>query len=132
MDWIIGDGGMVMLFFCDFLDMEVIDVLVEDVEKCIGGIDILINNVGWLIWWLLVELLECWYDVECIMVFNYYVLLWFICGFVFGMFECGDGYIINVVIWGVLLEVLLLFLVYNVLKVVLLVVSWIIEIEWGS
>lgn len=45
-DRITGDGGTAMSLPCDLSDMEAIDALVEDVEKRIGGIDILINNAG--------------------------------------------------------------------------------------
>ncbi|AMC62421.1 oxidoreductase [Mycobacterium tuberculosis variant africanum] len=71
-DRITGDGGTAMSLPCDLSDMEAIDALVEDVEKRIGGIDILINNAGRSIRRPLAESLERWHDVERTMVLNYY------------------------------------------------------------
>lgn len=74
-DRITGDGGTAMSLPCDLSDMEAIDALVEDVEKRIGGIDILINNAGRSIRRPLAESLERWHDVERTMVLNYYAPL---------------------------------------------------------
>ncbi|KBX84369.1 SDR family oxidoreductase [Mycobacterium tuberculosis] len=117
-DRITGDGGTAMSLPCDLSDMEAIDALVEDVEKRIGGIDILINNAGRSIRRPLAESLERWHDVERTMVLNYYAPLRLIRGLAPGMLERGDGHIINVATWGVLSEASS--------------VSRIIETEWGS
>ena len=57
---------------CDLSDMDAVDALVADVEKRIGGVDILINNAARSIRRPLAESLERWHDVERIMVLNYY------------------------------------------------------------
>lgn len=131
-DRITGDGGTAMSLPCDLSDMEAIDALVEDVEKRIGGIDILINNAGRSIRRPLAESLERWHDVERTMVLNYYAPLRLIRGLAPGMLERGDGHIINVATWGVLSEASPLFSVYNASKAALSAVSRIIETEWGS
>lgn len=131
-DRITGDGGTAMSPPCDLSDMEAIDALVEDVEKRIGGIDILINNAGRSIRRPLAESLERWHDVERTMVLNYYAPLRLIRGLAPGMLERGDGHIINVATWGVLSEASPLFSVYNASKAALSAVSRIIETEWGS
>lgn len=91
-DRITGDGGTAMSLPCDLSDMEAIDALVEDVEKRIGGIDILINNAGRSIRRPLAESLERWHDVERTMVLNYYAPLRLIRGLAPGMLERGDGH----------------------------------------
>lgn len=131
-DRITGDGGTAMSLPCDLSDMEAIDALVKDVEKRIGGIDILINNAGRSIRRPLAESLERWHDVERTMVLNYYAPLRLIRGLAPGMLERGDGHIINVATWGVLSEASPLFSVYNASKAALSAVSRIIETEWGS
>ena len=90
-------GGSAMSIACDLSDMEAIDALVADVEKRLGGVDILINNAGRSIRRPLAESLERWHDVERTMVLNYYAPLRLIRGLAPGMLERGDGHIINVV-----------------------------------
>ena len=65
-------GGTAMSMPCDLSDMDAIDALVADVEKRIGGIDILINNAARSIRRPLAESLERWHDVERTMALNYY------------------------------------------------------------
>ena len=84
--------------------MDAVDALVADVEKRLGGVDILINNAGRSIRRPLAESLERWHDVERTMVLNYYAPLRLIRGLAPGMLERGDGHIINVSTWGVLSE----------------------------
>jgi NAD(P)-dependent dehydrogenase (short-subunit alcohol dehydrogenase family) len=124
-------GGTAMSIPCDISDMEAIDALVADVQKRVGGIDILINNAGRSIRRPLAESLERWHDVERTMVLNYYAPLRLIRGFAPGMLERGDGHIINVTTWGVLSEAAPLFSVYNASKSALSAVSRIAETEWG-
>jgi NAD(P)-dependent dehydrogenase (short-subunit alcohol dehydrogenase family) len=124
-------GGTAMSIPCDISDMVAIDALVADVQKRVGGIDILINNAGRSIRRPLAESLERWHDVERTMVLNYYAPLRLIRGFAPGMLERGDGHIINVTTWGVLSEAAPLFSVYNASKSALSAVSRIAETEWG-
>ena len=93
-------GGTAMSMPCDLSDMDAIDALVADVEKRIGGIDILVNNAARSIRRGLAESLERWHDVERTMVLNYYGPLRLIRGLAPGMLERGDGHIINVSTWG--------------------------------
>lgn len=90
-DRITGDGGTAMSLPCDLSDMEAIDALVEDVEKRIGGIDILINNAGRSIRRPLAESLERWHDVERTMVLNYYAPLRLIRGLAPGMLDAATA-----------------------------------------
>jgi NAD(P)-dependent dehydrogenase (short-subunit alcohol dehydrogenase family) len=124
-------GGAAMSMPCDLSDMDAIDALVADVEKRIGGIDILINNAARSIRRPLAESLERWHDVERTMVLNYYAPLRLIRGLAPGMLERGDGHIINVVTWGVMSEAAPMFAVYNASKAALASVSRIVETEWG-
>ncbi|SOJ53297.1 Fatty acyl-CoA reductase [Mycobacterium simulans] len=130
-DRITTSGGTAMSVPCDLSDMEAVDALVADVEKRIGGVDILINNAARSIRRPLAESLERWHDVERTMVLNYYAPLRLIRGFAPGMLERGDGHIINVATWGVLSEASPLFSVYNASKAALSSVSRIVETEWG-
>lgn len=130
-DRITTSGGVAMSVPCDLSDMDAIDAVVADVEKRIGGIDILINNAGRSIRRPLAESLERWHDVERTMVLNYYAPLRLIRGLAPGMLQRGDGHIINVATWGVLSESSPLFSVYNASKAALSAVSRIVETEWG-
>jgi NAD(P)-dependent dehydrogenase (short-subunit alcohol dehydrogenase family) len=124
-------GGTAISIPCDVSDMDAVDVLVADVEKRLGGVDILINNAGRSIRRSLAESLERWHDVERTMVLNYYAPLRLIRGLAPGMLERGDGHIINVSTWGVLSEAAPLFSVYNASKAALSAASRIAETEWG-
>src|SRR5882757_634914 len=124
-------GGTAMSMPCDLSDMDAIDALVADVEKRIGGIDILINNAARSIRRPLAESLERWHDVERTMVLNYYAPLRLTRGFAPGMIERRDGHIINVVTWGVMSEAAPMFAVYNASKAALASVSRVVETEWG-
>ncbi|MCV7075547.1 SDR family oxidoreductase [Mycobacterium szulgai] len=130
-DRITTSGGVAMSVPCDLSDMDAIDAVVADVEKRIGGIDILINNAGRSIRRPLAESLQRWHDVERTMVLNYYAPLRLIRGLAPGMLQRGDGHIINVATWGVLSESSPLFSVYNASKAALSAVSRIVETEWG-
>jgi NAD(P)-dependent dehydrogenase (short-subunit alcohol dehydrogenase family) len=124
-------GDTAMSIPCDLSDMDAVDALVADVQKRIGGVDILINNAGRSIRRPLAESLERWHDVERTIVLNYYAPLRLIRGLAPGMLERGDGHIINVTTWGVLSEAAPLFSVYNASKAALSAVSRIVETEWG-
>lgn len=125
-------GGDATAIACDVSDMDAVDALVADVEKRLGGVDILINNAGRSIRRPLAESLERWHDVERTMVLNYYAPLRLIRGLAPGMIERGDGHIINVSTRGVLSEASPLFSVYNASKAALSTVSRVIETEWGE
>ncbi len=124
-------GGAALSMPCDVSDMDAVDALVADVEKRLGGVDILINNAGRSIRRPLAESLERWHDVERTIVLNYYAPLRLIRGLAPGMLERGDGHIINVSTWGVLSEASPLFAVYNASKAALSAVSRVVETEWG-
>lgn len=125
-------GGEATAIACDVSDMDAVDALVANVEKRLGGIDILINNAGRSIRRPLAESLERWHDVERTIVLNYYAPLRLIRGLAPGMIERGDGHIINVSTWGVLSEASPLFSVYNASKAALSTVSRVVETEWGD
>jgi NAD(P)-dependent dehydrogenase (short-subunit alcohol dehydrogenase family) len=125
-------GGEALPLPRDVSDLDAVDALVADVEKRLGGIDILINNAGRSIRRPLAESLERWHDVERTMVLNYYAPLRLIRGLAPGMIERGDGHIINVSTWGVLSEASPLFAVYNASKAALSTVSRVVETEWGD
>lgn len=129
---IVEAGGDAIAIPCDVSDMDAVDALVTDVEKRLGGVDILINNAGRSIRRPLAESLQRWHDVERTMVLNYYAPLRLIRGLAPGMIERGDGHIINVSTWGVLSEASPLFSVYNASKAALSTVSRVVETEWGE
>jgi NAD(P)-dependent dehydrogenase (short-subunit alcohol dehydrogenase family) len=124
-------GGTAMSIPCDLSDMDAVDALVADVEKRIGGVDILVNNAARSIRRPLAESLERWHDVERTMVLNYYAPLRLIRGLAPGMLERGDGHIINVTTAGVMAEASPLFSMYKASKAALSAVSRIVETEWG-
>ncbi|OBG67093.1 SDR family oxidoreductase [Mycobacterium sp. E735] len=128
---ITGAGGSAVALPCDVSDMDAVDALVADVEKRLGGVDILINNAGRSIRRPLAESLERWHDVERTITLNYYAPLRLIRGLAPGMLERGDGHVINVSTWGVLSEASPLFAVYNASKAALSAVSRVVETEWG-
>jgi NAD(P)-dependent dehydrogenase (short-subunit alcohol dehydrogenase family) len=97
---ITANGGDAIAIPCDLSDLDAVDALVADVEKRLGGVDILINNAGRSIRRPLAESLERWHDVDRTMVLNYYSPLRLIRGIAPGMLERGDGHIINVATWG--------------------------------
>jgi NAD(P)-dependent dehydrogenase (short-subunit alcohol dehydrogenase family) len=124
-------GGTALSIACDVSDMDAVDALVADVEKRLGGVDILINNAGRSIRRPLGESLDRWHDVERTMVLNYYAPLRLMRGIAPGMLKRGDGHIINVSTWGVLSEASPLFAPYNASKAALSAVSRVAETEWG-
>jgi NAD(P)-dependent dehydrogenase (short-subunit alcohol dehydrogenase family) len=124
-------GGTAIAIPCDLSDMDAIDALVADVEKRIGGIDILVNNAARSIRRPLADSLERWHDVERIMALNYYGPLRLIRGLAPGMLERGDGHIINVSTWGVMSEASPMFGVYNASKAALGSIGRVVETEWG-
>src|SRR5690625_3563222 len=125
-------GGDAIAVPCDLSDMDAVDALAADVEKRLGGVDILVNNAGRSIRRPLAESLERWHDVERTMTLNYYSPLRLIRAIAPGMFERGDGHIINVATWGVMTEASPLFAVYNASKTALSAVSRVIETEWAN
>ncbi|OBJ52108.1 SDR family oxidoreductase [Mycobacterium sp. 1423905.2] len=125
-------GGSALALPCDVSDLDAVDALVADVEKRLGGVDILINNAGRSIRRPLAESLERWHDVERTIGLNYYAPLRLIRGLAPGMLERGDGHVINVSTWGVLSEASPLFAVYNASKAALSAVSRVVETEWGQ
>ncbi|MDT5173524.1 MAG: hypothetical protein QOG37_775, partial [Mycobacterium sp.] len=131
-DRITASGGVASAIACDISDMDAVDALVAEVEKRLGGVDILINNAGRSIRRPLAESLDRWHDVERTMVLNYYAPLRLIRGLAPGMLDRGDGHLINVATWGVLSEASPLFSVYNASKAALSAVSRIAETEWGG
>jgi len=131
-DRITAAGGSALAHACDLSDLDAVDELCANVERDLGGIDILINNAGRSIRRPLAESLDRWHDVERTMALNYYSPLRLIRGLAPGMRERGDGHIINVSTWGVLNESSPLFSVYNASKAALTSVSRIIETEWGD
>jgi NAD(P)-dependent dehydrogenase (short-subunit alcohol dehydrogenase family) len=130
-DRILADGGDSLAIDCDLADLDAVDALSARVEKEIGGVDILVNNAGRSIRRPVAESLERWHDVERTMRLNYYAPLRLIRGLAPGMFERGDGHIINVATWGVMNESSPLFSVYNASKAALATVSRAAETEWG-
>ncbi|HXA13446.1 MAG TPA: SDR family oxidoreductase [Mycobacterium sp.] len=129
---ITAQGGSAFALPCNLSDLAAVDDLVKTVEDRIGGVDILVNNAGRSIRRPLAESLDRWHDVERTMTLNYYSPLRLIRGFAPGMFERGDGHIINVSTWGVFSEASPLFSVYNASKAALSAVSRVIETEWGA
>jgi NAD(P)-dependent dehydrogenase (short-subunit alcohol dehydrogenase family) len=125
-------GGDARARSCDLSDLDAVDALVAEVERDLGGVDILINNAGKSIRRPLADSLDRWHDVERTMTLNYYSPLRLIRGLGPGMRERGDGHIINVATWGVLSESSPLFAVYNASKAALSAVSRVIETEWGK
>ena len=125
-------GGDARARACDLSDLDAIDELVAELERDLGGIDILINNAGRSIRRPLAESLERWHDLERTMTLNYFSPLRLIRGLAPGMRERGDGHIINVSTWGVMSESSPLFAVYNASKAALTAVSRVIETEWGK
>jgi NAD(P)-dependent dehydrogenase (short-subunit alcohol dehydrogenase family) len=131
-DRITRDGGDARAHAADLSDLDAVDAVVAKVEQDLGGIDILINNAGKSIRRPLAESLDRWHDVERTMTLNYYSPLRLIRGTAPGMFERGDGHVINVSTWGVLSESSPLFSVYNASKAALSAVSRVIETEWSG
>lgn len=125
-------GGEAIAIAADLSDMDAVDALAADVEKRLGGVDILVNNAGRSIRRPLAESLDRWHDVERTMTLNYYSPLRLIRAIAPGMFERGDGHIINVATWGVMTEASPLFAVYNASKTALSAVSRVIETEWAD
>jgi NAD(P)-dependent dehydrogenase (short-subunit alcohol dehydrogenase family) len=130
-DRITAAGGTAISIPCDLSDMDAIDALVADVQKRIGGVDILINNAARSIRRPLAASLERWHDVERVMALNYYGPLRLIRGLAPGMLDRGDGHIINVSTWGVMSEASPMFGVYNASKAALGSISRVVETEWG-
>ncbi len=125
-------GGTAMALPCDLSDINAIDALIEDIEIRLGGVDILVNNAGRSIIRPIAESLERWHDLERTMALNYYAPLRLVRGFVPGMFARGDGHIINVATWGVMVEASPNFGAYNATKSALASVSRVMETEWSG
>ncbi|HEU0192254.1 MAG TPA: SDR family oxidoreductase [Mycobacterium sp.] len=125
-------GGTAFAIAADLSELDAVDALVADVEQRLGGVDILVNNAGRSIVRPIAESLERWHDLERTMAINYYAPLRLIRGFVPGMFERGDGHLINVATWGVMFEASANFGAYNATKAALASVSRVMETEWSG
>lgn len=125
-------GGHAHAIAGDLSDFDVIDQVAKDAEELLGGVDILVNNAGRSIRRPLAESLDRWHDVERTMTLNYYAPLRLTRALVPGMFERGDGHIINVATWGVYSEASPLFSVYNAAKTALSAASRAMETEWSG
>lgn len=125
-------GGTAHAFPCDMSDVDAIDVMAAAVEDKLGGIDIVINNAGRSIRRPLAESLERWHDLDRVMRLNLYGPLRLLRAVVPGMLERGDGHVINVATWGVMLESAPLFGVYNASKAGLAVIGGSMEAEWSA
>ncbi|MEU6559503.1 SDR family oxidoreductase [Nocardia nova] len=123
-------GGDAAAFDCDLSDLAAVDSLAARVEEHFGGVDVLINNAAHSIRRPLAESLDRWHDVERMIQLNYYAPLRLIRALAPGMRQRGDGHIINVSTWGVMMESTPLFGVYNASKAALSSVSRIAETEW--
>src|ERR1700757_1138446 len=124
-------GGSAFSLPCNLSDLGAVDDLVKTVEDRFGGVDVLVNNAARSIRRPLAESLDRWHDVERTMTLNYYSPLRLIRGFAPGMFERGDGHIINVSTWGVMSEASPMFGVYNASKAALGSIGRVVETEWG-
>jgi NAD(P)-dependent dehydrogenase (short-subunit alcohol dehydrogenase family) len=131
-DRIAGSGGTAVAIPADLSHIDAVDALVGDVEERLGGVDILVNNAGRSIIRPIAESLERWHDLERTMALNYYAPLRLVRGFVPGMFARGDGHIINVATWGVMVEASPNFGAYNATKSALASVSRVMETEWSG
>ncbi|HSI26204.1 MAG TPA: SDR family oxidoreductase [Aeromicrobium sp.] len=131
-DGITAAGGTAYAFTCDMSDMDAIDAMAAAVENKLGGIDVLINNAARSIRRPLIESLERWHDLDRVMQLNLYGPLRLIRAVVPAMLERGDGHIINVSTWGVMLESAPYFGVYNVSKAGLAVIGGSMEAEWSG
>lgn len=131
-DRITDAGGTAVAIPTDLSDIDAIDALVTEVEERLGGVDILVNNAGRSIIRPIAESLERWHDLERTMALNYYAPLRLIRGFRPGMFERGDGHIINVATWGVMFEAAPNFGAYNATKSALASMSRVMETEWSG
>lgn len=117
----------VLCVLIDVSWLEVVDVLVEVVWWCFGGVDLLFNNVGVMVIGFSWEImLECF---ECSFVINVYGVLNGICSFVLCMFECNVlVWVVNIVLVGGFLLSLLM-LLYLVMKFVVVVLM---ELLYGE
>lgn len=131
-DRITDAGGGAHALAGDLSDLAAVDRLAKDAEDLLGGVDILVNNAGRSIRRPLAESLDRWHDVERTMTLNYYAPLRLIRALAPGMFERGDGHIINVATWGVYSEASPLFSVYNASKTALSAVSRAMDTEWSA
>lgn len=131
-DRITAMGGTAVAIPADLSKYDAVDALVTDVEERLGGVDILVNNAGRSIIRPFAESLQRWHDLERTMALNYFAPLRLVRGFVPGMFERGDGHIINVATWGVMFEASANFGAYNATKAALASVSRVMETEWSG
>ncbi|OAR21177.1 hypothetical protein A8144_01635 [Mycobacterium leprae 3125609] len=63
-------GGMALPISCYISDVDAVNTLIADVQRRLGGVDILINNAGRSIRRPLAKSLKCWSDVERTMALN--------------------------------------------------------------
>ncbi len=124
-------GGTAIAIPADLSQLDTVDELVSAVQNRLGGVDILVNNAGRSIIRPIAESLQRWHDLERTMDLNYYAPLRLIRGLAPGMLERGDGHIINVATWGVMLESSANFGAYNATKTALASVSRVMETEWS-
>ncbi|MEM8785883.1 MAG: SDR family NAD(P)-dependent oxidoreductase, partial [Pseudomonadota bacterium] len=93
-------GGEVYAYRADLADMESIDQIIADVEKDLGGIDVLVNNAGRSIRRSVALSYDRFHDFERTMQLNYFGCLRLILRALPGMSERKGGQIINVLSIG--------------------------------
>ncbi|EDY87411.1 male sterility C-terminal domain [gamma proteobacterium HTCC5015] len=95
-------GGEAYIYTCDISDLDDCDRLAEQVNKDLGGIDILINNAGRSIRRSVALSFDRFHDYERTMQLNYFGCLRLTMGFLPKMIEKRGGHVINISSIGVL------------------------------
>lgn len=94
-------GGSASWYSTDLTDGDAIDELVATVEADLGGVDVLVNNAGHSIRRPVLK--SRMHDYERLIDINYLGPVRLTLGLLPGMVARGQGHLINVATWGVLL-----------------------------
>lgn len=95
-------GGEAHIYTCDVADMQDCDRMVAEVNKDLGGVDILINNAGRSIRRSVALSYDRFHDFERTMQLNYFGCLRLTLGFLPEMVKRRGGHVINISSIGVL------------------------------
>ena len=96
------DGGRACVHPADLSDTAEVAALVHDVERCHGGVDVLVNNAGHSIRRSVTLSYDRFHDFERTIDVNYLGPVRLVLGLLPGMRRRGNGHLVNVSSLGVL------------------------------
>jgi NAD(P)-dependent dehydrogenase (short-subunit alcohol dehydrogenase family) len=98
---VVGSGGTAYAYPCDLTDEHSVDLLVREILREHGGVDMLVNNAGRSIRRSIALSYDRMHDFERTMAINYFAPVRLMLGLLPAMVEQRFGHVVNIQTWGV-------------------------------